>query len=79
MANGFMFDWLLAANKITCQPVSAVSAKESNFIMLPGKTGTPPSKIEYPPLKIVSPGSQKANADTTVKGAVATPDVPFTW
>jgi len=46
--------------------------------MLPGKTGTPPSKIEYPPLKIVSPGSQKANANTAVKGAVARPDVPFT-
>jgi hypothetical protein len=28
--------------------------------MLPGKTGTPPSKIEYPPLKTLSPGSQKA-------------------
>jgi len=46
--------------------------------MLPGKTETPPSKIEYPPLKIVSPGSQKANANTAVKGAVATPGVPFT-
>jgi hypothetical protein len=60
MANRVRFDTLLAANIFTCQPVSAVSAKESNFIMLPGKTGTPPSKIEYPPLKTLSPGSQKA-------------------
>jgi hypothetical protein len=78
MENGVMFDILLAANIVTCQPVDAVSSKESNFIMLPGKTVTPPSKIEYPPLKTLSPGSQKASAETNVLAAVAKPVVPFT-
>ena len=78
MASGVMFDMLLAANISTCQPVNAVSAKESRFIMLPGKTGTPPSKITYPPLKTLSPRSQKASAETNVLAAVAEPVVPFT-
>lgn len=78
MANGVIFASILLAHIITCQPVRAVSAKELNFIMLPGKTGDVPSKIEYPPLKTVSPGSQKASAETNVLGAVANPVVPFT-
>jgi hypothetical protein len=41
MANGISVNPVLGANITACQRISAISTKELNFIILPGKTGAP--------------------------------------